>query len=259
MRRKTLRTMPVVLAALLAGAAGPASADTGEKAEPGTDEVLIPAGVFLMGGEGDGDDAPAHEVSLDAFYLDRYEVTNAQYEAFCEATGRALPIFWGSDQFRCGPKYPDHPVVGVSYYDARSYAEWAGKRLPTEAEWEYAARGGTEGKPYVSGEELTPADANYARSDTGGPVVVGSYAPNAFGLSDMCGNVLEWVFDFYDPDYYATSPARNPQGTEAGKFRVLRGGGWHTGPGCCRVSYRNALVSGWLDFNVGFRCARDAE
>jgi formylglycine-generating enzyme required for sulfatase activity len=191
------------------------------------------------------------------FQLDRYEVTNAQYLAFCEITEHKLPEFWGMDQYHSGPKYPNHPVIGVSWNDARDYASWTGKRLPTEAEWEYAARGGLDGKKYPQGDRLSSAYGNYVESDLGGPVEVGSYPANGYGLYDMMGNVLEWVHDRYAADYYDQSPSENPHGPENGRFRVVRGAGWHSGPGCTMVYYRNALPSNWVDFAVGFRCVKD--
>lgn len=221
--------------------------------------VLIPAGEFVMGVEGTGDASPAHTVRLRGFFMDRHEVTNAEYQAFCRATGRKSPFFWGLDRFRSGPKYPDHPVVGVSSGDAREYASWRGKRLPTEAEWECAARGGLAGMRYVDGNTLDSSKVNFTRSNQDGPVAVGSYAPNGYGLHDMAGNVQEWVADRYGAESYATGPAEDPRGPEKGRFRVIRGGGWYTGPMCMDVALRYALPSNWVDFNVGFRCARDAE
>jgi iron(II)-dependent oxidoreductase len=238
-------------------ALGGADTDVVAQGLPG-EMVLIPAGEFRMGSDDEGDHAPVHAVTVDSFYIDRFEVTNAQYHAFCLDTGRGLPEFWGMDSFRSGPAHPDHPVVGVSWYDAAAYAEWAGKRLPTEAEWEYAARGGLAGAAYPNGDELSPSDANYTKSEHGAPVAVGSYPPNGFGLHDAAGNVVEWVADWYASDYYSVSPNAGPTGPGDGKFRVIRGGGWHSGPGCNRVFFRNALPSNWRDINVGFRCARDA-
>ena len=221
--------------------------------------VLVPGGEFLMGSDSEGDHSPVHKVYVDSFYMDKYEVTNAQYLRFCEATGHRLPEFRGMDGFRCGPDYPNHPVVGVSWHDAVAYAAWCGKRLPTEAEGEYAARGGAVGMSYPNGETLHPSDGNYTESGKGGPVAVGSYPSNGFGLHDMQGNVVEWVWDLYDPDYYSSSPSANPLGPGSGRFRVIRGGGWHSGPYCNRVYFRNALPPNWVDFNVGFRCAKDFE
>ena len=216
---------------------------------------LIPAGTFTMGTDDGNDTSPRHEVYISSFYMDTYEVTNAQYLAFCEETGNRMPEFWGIEKFSCGPEFPHHPVVGVSRSDAEAYAAWAGKRLPTEAEWEYAARGGTEGKDFPNGDDLDSTLANFSSSGT---VPVRSYPPNGYGLYDMAGNVVEWVSDYYDDDYYANSPEKDPQGPKKGKFCVIRGGGWHSGKYCCRVVHRNALIKSWVDINVGFRCARDA-
>ncbi|MBN2172276.1 MAG: formylglycine-generating enzyme family protein [Candidatus Krumholzibacteriota bacterium] len=238
-------------------AGGAAAAGEGT-ALPADDMVLIPAGAFVMGDD-DGDDAsPAHRVRLNAFWMDRCEVTCAEYGAFCDATGHSLPVFWGVVEFRCGPDFPEHPVVGVSSGDAMAYAEWVGKRLPTEAEWEYAARGGLAGMPYDRGASVDSTTANTWRAGYGGTLPVGSFPPNGYGLHDMTGNVWEWVADWYDPDYYQHSPGDDPPGPDAGRFRVIRGGGWHSGPYCCRVHQRNALPAYWLDFAGGFRCVRDA-
>jgi formylglycine-generating enzyme required for sulfatase activity len=219
--------------------------------------VLIPAGEFLMGAENGEDDSPIHTVYIDAFYMNKLEVTNAEYLAFCEDQDWRLPEFWGAEAFHSTLDFPDYPVVGVSWSDARTYAKWAGKRLPTEAEWEYAARGGLVGMIYPHGDTIDPTLANYRWSGIGGTVAVGSYPPNGLGLHDMAGNVVEWVADSYSADYYKASPPRNPQGPEKGKFRVIRGGGWHSGPSCNRVHFRNGLPANWKDFAVGFRCARD--
>ncbi|MCP4581790.1 MAG: formylglycine-generating enzyme family protein [candidate division Zixibacteria bacterium] len=222
--------------------------------------VLIPGGEFMMGKDGGSEHSPAHEVHIDSFYMDKYEVTNAEFHEYYLDTDSKLPEFWGMEEFHCGPDFPDHPVIGVSSGEAKDYAEWAGKRLPTEAEWEYAARGGLVDMDYAHGNDLDTSKANYTlNGQTIGPARVGSYAANGFGLHDMTGNVVEWVADPYDKDYYKSSPADNPLGPEKGKFKVIRGGGWHTGPYCCRLYFRNALPTGLRDINVGFRCAKDLD
>ena len=259
----TSARMSIALAAALCLAASlPAQAAAAKRPAPAkrdTSMALLPAGEFVMGRAGTGDNSPPHTVRLNAFYLDRYEVTNAEYAAFCKATGNPLPFFWGLDRFRSGPKFPEHPVIGVHSGQAREYAKWRGKRLPTEAEWEYAARGGLAGMRYVDGNTLDSSKVNFTRSKQDGPVAVGSYAPNGYGLYDLAGNVQEWVADRFDAEYYKNSPAEDPRGPETGRFRVIRGGGWFTGPGCMDVDIRYALPSNWVDFNVGFRCARDAQ
>ena len=225
-------------------------------ATPPPGMVAISGGVFTMGAGEDGDN-PAHTVELSPFYLDAKEVTCAEYQAFCEATDRDLPTFWGMADFHNGSDFPDHPVVGVSWGDARAYAEWAGKRLPTEAEWEFAALGGDPDTRYAVGDTLAGNLASYARTSPKGTRPVGSYAPNGFGLYDMTGNVVEWTADYYDWDYYGVSAPLNPVGPALAKFRSIRGGGWFTGPGCCGIVFRNGLRGNWRDFNVGFRCAAD--
>jgi len=220
--------------------------------------VLIPGGTFIMGKAGDAEDCPPHEISITGFYLDSCEVTNAQYQEFCTKTGRSLPEFWGIAKYRNSADFANHPVVGVSWADAEAYAKWAGKRLPTEAEWEYAARGGLQGKDFPSGDVISPESASITQGGkTAGSRPVKSFAPNGYGVFDTSGNVCEWVADFYDTGYYRVSPAKDPKGPGKGKFRVIRGGGWHSGPYCNRVYVRNALPPSWLDINVGFRCAKD--
>lgn len=232
--------------------------------------VLIPAGEFLMGDDYFGD-AKVHPVSLDAFYIDKYEVTNAQYKKFMDAKGHEAPAFWNDSNYNA----PNQPVVGVTWEDAKAYAEWAGKRLPTEAEWEKAARGGFEGKKFVWGDEWPPPKGagNFA-DETAGKVLgwlriingyddgyaytapVGSFKPNGYGLYDMAGNVWEWCEDQYDPEYYAESPKLNPPGPSSGSACVLRGGSWysHFRDYYLRVAYRFHYVpSNTLNF-VGFRC-----
>lgn len=223
-----------------------------------TDMVLIPAGDFIMGKNSSNptDWQPEHKVSIDAFYLDKYEVTNEEYYEFCVKTNNRLPEFWGSSQFKCSLDYPDHHVVGVSWTDAENYAKWAGRRLPTEAEWEYASRGGLQDQNFPWGDRIDSTVANYGnRYKT--TLKVGTFRPNGYGLYDMSGNVWEWTSDFYGDDYYLSSPDKNPRGPEKGRFKVIRGGSWHSGAMCQQTYYRNGLPVSWVDFAVGFRCAKD--
>ncbi len=229
---------------------GAASADAPE------DMAMVPGGTYTIGAETERGDHATHKVTLAPFYIDTHEVTCTQYMSFCRETDRPFPFFWEREGFRIGPDFSDHPILGVGWGDARAYAEWAGKRLPTEAEWEVAARGGEENLKYPWGDEIDETRANYANKKEGS-VPVGSYDPNGYGLYDMTGNALEWVQDRYDIDFYRDGPALNPIGSLRGYLRVIRGGGWFTGPGCSRVHWRNALKGNFSDFNVGFRCAQD--
>jgi sulfatase modifying factor 1 len=221
--------------------------------------VLIPAGEFTMGKNSSGttDWQPEHKVSVDAFYMDKCEVTNKEYYEFCAQTGNPLPEFWGSLQFKCSLEYPDYPVVGVSFNDAIKYAQWAGKRLPTEAEWEYAARGGLPNSNYPWGNRIDSTLVNYGKKYKT-TVEVGSFIPNGYGLFDMGGNVWEWTMDNYEDNYYTNSPSQNPKGPISGRFKVIRGGSWHSGAMCIQTFYRNGLPASWVDFAVGFRCVKNA-
>jgi len=222
----------------------------------GAEMVLIPAGEFLMGspeGEGEVDEHPQHNVFLDTFYMDKYEVTNAQYKQFMDATGHRAPAYWNDDKFN----QPDHPVVGVTWRDAKAYCEWTGKRLPKEAEWEKAARGGLVGKKYPWGDRITHENANYkgigGKDQWDNAAPVGSFAPNGYGLYDMAGNVWEWCADWLSSSYYAISPVQNPTGPDSGSTHVLRGGSW-AGPAYhLRAAYRSLPAGGRAPF-VGFRC-----
>ena len=220
--------------------------------------VLIPKGEFNMGknSTGPSDWQPEHMLSIDAFYLDQYEVTNRQYAEFCKATKHAFPLFWGMKAFQCGFEFPDHPVIGVSWFEAEQYARWAGKRLPTEAEWEYAARGGLANQNFPNGDKIDSTLANFGGKFMGS-LKIGSFQPNGYGLYDMAGNVWEWTADNYKDDYYRISPSANPKGPETGRFKVIRGGSWHSGAMCNQNFFRNGLSPSWLDFAVGFRCARN--
>jgi len=227
---------------------------------PDPNMVLIPGGDFVMGKNTSNptDWQPEHKVSIDAFYLDKYEVTNKQYYEFCLRTNNPLPEFWGSSQFKCSMDYPDHPVVGVSCTDAEKYAKWADKRLPTEAEWEYASRGGLQNTNFPWGDQIDSTMANYGKKYKT-TLKVGTFKPNGYGLYDMSGNVWEWTSDYYGDDYYSNSPNRNPKGPLKGRFNVIRGMSWHSGAMCQQTYYRNGLPGSWVDFAVGFRCAKDIQ
>ena len=224
-----------------------------------TEMSVIPAGEFTMGVAGNTGELLPHTVYVSSFKMDKHEVTNAQYHAFCQATDRDLPTLWGIPKLKTTLDFPDHPILGVSNSDARAYAEWCGKRLPTEAEWEYAARGGLEGMKFDRGDTLDVAQTNTGKSKIGSTVAVASYLPNGYGLYDMIGNLREWVSDYYAQDYFSVSPKDNPQGPDKTRWRVIKGGGWHSGPGCNRVVVRNALRGTWGDINVGLRCAQDLD
>jgi formylglycine-generating enzyme len=224
----------------------------------GDDMVLIPAGEFTMGknSSSPSDWQPEHKVKLSSFYMDKHEVTNRQYYEYCIATKTPLPFFWGMKEFRSGLDFPDNPVTGVSFFEAEKYAKWSGKRLPTEAEWEYAARGGLNGNNFPLGNSADSTTINFGRKYKG-TLKVGSLPANSFGLYDITGNVWEWTTDFYDPGYYAVSPSDDPKGPDRGRFKVIRGGSWHSGAMCVQTYFRNGLSPSWVDFAVGFRCIKD--
>lgn len=227
------------------------------KGKDGAEMVLVPVGEFWMGSEDSdayADEKPRRRVYLDAFYIDKYEVTNALYQRFIEVTGRAAPKYWNDISLN----QSNQPVVGVTWDDANAYCEWAGKRLPTEAEWEKAARG-MDGRKYPWGNQWDSNRANSNESKVRRTVPVGSY-PNgvsAYGVHDMAGNVWEWVADWYDRDYYQRAPDRNLKGPDSGQMRVLRGGWWDSRPRNLRASSRSWIgPDSWTDY-IGFRCAED--
>lgn len=218
------------------------------------DIVWIPGCTFQMGSsDGGSDESPVHTVTVNGFWMGKYEVTVEQYREFCQATGRNMPgqPSWNKE---------NHPVVNVAWCDAAAYAEWLGCRLPTEAEWEYAARGGLDGKKYPWGDEISDDDANCTGTEgrdqwaTTSPV--GSFPANGYGLYDMAGNVWEWCSDWYDSGYYSGRPTSNPTGPASGAYRVLRGGSWLTDPNLlrCAIRLRSTPDYSWLIF--GFRLAR---
>ena len=256
--------------------------------------VLIPAGEFDMGSddeEAENDEQPVRRVYIDAFYMDETEVANVQYKEFLLENPQ-----WQKDRiegrfhdgnyldFWNGNNYPNregkHPVICVSWYAAMAYAEWAGKRLPTEAEWEYAARGGLEGKKYPNGNTITARRANYD-DNVGNTTPVANYPKNGYGLYDMAGNVWEWCLDEYDSEFYFTFPrngiARNPLSgansiqwlldnyTRIGveSARVLRGESWHSNANSARFANRNSDTPTFtgnpvftVNTHVSFRCVR---
>jgi formylglycine-generating enzyme required for sulfatase activity len=211
----------------------------------GAPMVLIPAGYFTMGSpkdKGGKDERPAHQVWVSAFYLDQYLVTFDQYDKFCDDTGRQKPsdgytrykvpsTHWGRGR---------QPVLNLSWDEADAYCKWSGGRLPTEAEWEKAARGGTE-SAYFWGKDEGPASeyAWYGGNSRYKTWPVGKLKPNPYGLYDIVGNLWEWVGDWYSPDYYAESPGRNPTGPDEGKSKVLRGGSFANGSDCLQVTHRS--------------------
>ncbi|HNX91912.1 MAG TPA: formylglycine-generating enzyme family protein [Syntrophomonas sp.] len=227
--------------------------------------VWIPAGTFEMGSNlGADNEKPIHYVTLNGYWMDAYEVTNGQYRQFCDATSRPYPVN-PTDNYFLGR--PDYPTVNVTWTDAAAYAAWAGMSLPTEAEWEYAARGGLIGNQYPWGDTYPTDQCNYSNysgpltaqmanfSSSRGPLPVGSYAPNGYGLYDMAGNVMEWCADWYGSTYYSTSPAQNPVGPSTGGLRVLRGGSWLFSAFSMRVADRSyGGAPGNRDSYIGFRC-----
>ncbi len=233
----------------------------------GSDMVLIPAGTFRMGSYDTpdgmpiyGDELPDHYVNItNSFYMDTHEVTNAQYALFLIATGRQAPLYWNDPRFNA----PDKPVVGVTWEDADAYARWVGKRLPTEAEWEMAARGGCVSREFPWGNTIDRRYGNFASVE--GPDVwydtapVRSFLPNDFGLFDMIGNAYEWCSDYYDFSYYSESEANDPQGPSTGLTRVLRGGCCYDGffPSYLRSATRYSYDPTTRDGIIGFRCVKD--
>jgi sulfatase modifying factor 1 len=253
--------------------------------------ALIPAGEFVMGSEdAEEDERPPHRVHVDDFLLAVHPVTNLEYARFVRETGHRVPAIYelplvvtvGSRDrertFRSsGQPYIwtesdpprdrlDHPVTLVRWDDAVAYCAWLSAatgrvvRLPTEAEWEKAARGGTEGKRYPWGDRLDRNLANFL-GDPGlrpqqGTTPCRAYPPNGYGLFDMVGNVWEWVHDWYDPLYYAASPGRNPEGPHHGHLRIVRGGAWLVGDvRMLSCSHRHKVPADTYSYTIGFRVA----
>jgi formylglycine-generating enzyme required for sulfatase activity len=219
------------------------------------DMIRIPGGAFLMGqDDGRDDERPARRVTVAPFLLCRYQTTNAHYEAFRRVTMRER------SEFTC----PTQPATSVNWFDAVAYCKWlaaewgAHFRLPTEAEWEFAARGGWERRLYPWGDAAPETCAGYACRWRGGPEPVGTSDPNDYGLFDVCENVHEWCADWYDPSYYAASPLENPAGPAAGKRRASRGGAWRHHIKVSRCAARSSIPPEFRYADYGFRIAGDA-
>lgn len=332
----TLAACVLALAACSRRTVGPSVSGTSSPPPGPAPEgmVWIPGGTFVMGSGDRPDEEPVHSVTVDGFWMDETEVTNARFAEFVAATGYVTTaertprpedfppeirgdlvpelLVPGANTF-CPPStpvplhnelawweyrpgasrrqpggpgttfHPDHPVVCVSWEDASAYAAWAGKRLPTEAEWERAARGGVSGRRYPWGDTLTPAGRHQANLWQGdfpvhdsaadgfaGTAPVRSFPPNPYGLYDMSGNVWEWCADWYDPAYYLTSPARNPKGPatpsannrHGAPARVMRGGSWLCNDCYCagyRVSARQSTTPDTSSNHLGFRCVKSSD
>ena len=222
--------------------------------------LYVPAGEFQMGSDnGERDEKPVHTVYLDAFWIDQSEVTNAMYAKCVEARECDPPSSTGSrtrESYYGNAEFGDYPVIYVSWNDAVAYCEWAERRLPTEAEWEKAARG-TDERTYPWGNTIDSSYANY-NSNVGDTMAVGSYEKGAsfYGAYDMAGNVWEWIADWYGSDYYASSPSSNPTGPDSGSARVLRGGAWVNYNDFARSAYRGRGDPASSNVNLGFRCSR---
>ncbi|HTF20287.1 MAG TPA: formylglycine-generating enzyme family protein [Chryseolinea sp.] len=216
--------------------------------------VFVEGGSFAMGSEqGERDEKPLHKVSVEPFWMAKTETTVGQWRVFCTSTGRAMPhapwFGWNDD----------HPIVNISWDDAVAYCYWLRDqhsklfRLPTEAEWEFAANGGTKGKGFIySGDNIPDSVAWYGHK-TDGTMPVAEKPPNELGLFDMSGNVWEWCSDWYDENYYQNGIKVNPPGPTNGRFRTLRGGAWDIGARNTRNTYRNPLSPTSRNHNKGFR------
>ena len=221
----------------------------------GIEFVPIPAGEFTMGSTDFEDSQPVRKVRVAAFQMALTEVTRDQYALFIKATGAAEPYHWKSDLF----VRPGAPVIGVTYDDAVAYCRWVGGRLPTEAEWEYAARG-TDGRRYPWGDAEPDKSLAVYHLDVGfggtRPVAEKKAGASPFGLLDMAGNAFEWCADWYSTGYYASAPAVDPKGPPTGKLRVIRGGAWISLPDACRCAARNSFRPEASSVLIGFRVAR---
>lgn len=271
LRRRTTcwKTMTVIIAIACAAAQSPViAASPASKELDSVPMVTIPAGEFLMGnpeGKGRADEWPQRSVYLDAFAIDQVEVTNERYMAFVTTTGHRNP----PNPYATGPLFSvkgieQLPVVQTTWYDAKAYCAWAKKRLPTEAEWEKAARG-TDGRVFPWGNEpATSKRANFDREweeeKTLYPVGSLPGGDSPYGVKDMAGNAREWVSDWYDPEYYKHAPKMNPKGPDKqGVVRSIRGGSWHSPVADITTSARGRGGFALQTHGTGFRCARSAD
>lgn len=223
-------------------------------------QVHIAAGWFFMGSEaGQSVEGPAHRVWVDCFAMAATQVTVEEYARFVDATGRMPPPGWGDPNF----SHPGQPVVSVSWFDAMAYCAWLSAmtgshyRLPTEAEWERAARGGAERMLFPWGNDPPDSRPDYHSRWKTGPESVGRSQPNAYGLFEMCENVHEWCSDWFAADYYAFSPDRNPQGPEEGQRKASRGGSWRHDIKISRCSARSSIPPEFKYADYGFRVVRE--
>lgn len=231
--------------------------------DDGREMVQIPEGPFTMGSkEGDPDEAPEHQLYLGTYYIDKKEVTQAEYDRFVRMTKRGKPFVPVFEDDISKIQKPNLPAMGMSWGDAVAHCRWAGKRLPTEAEWEKAGRG--EGKRrYPWGDEFGTGRANVDGDEDRfqylAPPASFESGRSPYGLYDMTGNVAEWVADTYDEQYYQRSPYRDPQGPEDGQHKVIRGGSWRETQHNARLSKRFQAKMWRTDSTIGIRCAKDAD
>jgi formylglycine-generating enzyme required for sulfatase activity len=225
--------------------------------------VQIPEGPFVMGSkDGDPDETPEHQTYLSTYYIDTKEVTQGEYDRFIRATKRAKPFIPVFEDDQSKILKPELPAIGMSWADADAYCRWAGKRLPTEAEWEKAGRG--EGRRrYPWGDQFGAGNANVDSEEDGfkylAPPASFEAGRSPYGVYDMTGNVAEWVADTYKEDYYQKAPYRNPLGPEDGQHKVIRGGSWRETEHNARLSKRFQAKMWRTDSTIGIRCAKSAE
>ena len=231
--------------------------------DDGREMIQIPEGPFVVGSkDGDPDEAPEHQAYLSTYYIDKKEVTQGEYDRFTKATKKGKPFIPVFEDDQSKILKPELPAIGMSWTDAEAYCRWAGKRLPTEAEWEKAGRG--EGRRrYPWGDEFGVGRANVDGEEDGFKYLAppGSFEAgrSPYGVYDMTGNVAEWVADTYKEDYYQKAPYQNPPGPEDGQHKVIRGGSWRETEHNARLSKRFQAKMWRTDSTIGIRCAKSAE